>query len=144
MTTLIVSGHGHFATGLQSALEQIIGQYPKVAFFDFDDKQITPEQLRQNIEQYLNAEQESAVLFCCDILGGTPFRQCAMIAQQFEHAEVIVGTNLQMLIETIMAKDELEFADLVTQALASANQGITTLSAQQKTKRTARVEDDGI
>ncbi|MFZ7188166.1 PTS galactosamine/N-acetylgalactosamine transporter subunit IIA [Avibacterium avium] len=144
MTTLIVSGHGHFATGLQSALEQIIGQYPKVAFFDFDDKQITPEQLRQNIEQYLNAGQESAVLFCCDILGGTPFRQCAMIAQQFEHAEVIVGTNLQMLIETIMAKDELDFSALVTLALNSANQGITSLSAQQKISRQKQTEEDGI
>ncbi|MFZ7172046.1 PTS galactosamine/N-acetylgalactosamine transporter subunit IIA [Avibacterium volantium] len=144
MTTLIVSGHGHFATGLQSALEQIIGQYPKVAFFDFDDKQITPEQLRQNIEQYLNAEQESAVLFCCDILGGTPFRQCALIAQQFECAEVIVGTNLQMLIETIMAKDELDFSALVTLALNSANQGITSLSAQQKISRQKQTEEDGI
>ncbi|MFZ7130187.1 PTS galactosamine/N-acetylgalactosamine transporter subunit IIA [Avibacterium avium] len=144
MTTLIVSGHGNFATGLQSALEQIIGQYPKVAFFDFDDKQITPEQLRQNIEQYLNAEQESAVLFCCDILGGTPFRQCAMIAQQFERAEVIVGTNLQMLIEVIMAKDELDFSALVTLALNSANQGITSLSAQQKISRQKQTEEDGI
>ncbi|MFZ7198828.1 PTS galactosamine/N-acetylgalactosamine transporter subunit IIA [Avibacterium avium] len=144
MTTLIVSGHGHFATGLQSALEQIIGQYPKVAFFDFDDKQITPEQLRQNIEQYLNAEQESAVLFCCDILGGTPFRQCALIAQQFEYAEVIVGTNLQMLIEVIMAKDELDFSALVTLALNSANQGITSLSAQQKISRQKQTEEDGI
>ncbi|MCW9732593.1 hypothetical protein L5B97_03660 [Avibacterium sp. 20-15] len=144
MTILIVSGHGHFATGLQSALEQIIGQYPNVAFFDFDDKQITPEQLHQNIAQYLIAENASAVLFCCDILGGTPFRQCAMIAQQFERTEVIVGTNLQMLIETIMAKDELTFPELVAQALASANQGITTLSAQQKIKRTACVENEGI
>ncbi|MFU2077669.1 PTS galactosamine/N-acetylgalactosamine transporter subunit IIA [Avibacterium endocarditidis] len=144
MTTLIVSGHGHFATGLQSALEQIIGQYPKVAFFDFDDKKITPEQLRQNIVQYLNTEQESAVLFCCDILGGTPFRQCAMIAQQFERAEVIVGTNLQMLIEVIMAKDELDFSALVTLALNSANQGITSLSAQQKISRQKQTEEDGI
>lgn len=145
MISMIVLGHGHFASGIQYALQQIIGEQENTVFIDFPESK-SPAQLKQEILTALEQlNHQHGVLFCCDILGGSPFRTASLIAQQLPITEVITGTNLQMLIECAMEKDELTFSELVELAVSSARRGIVKLSDELAQSRPhSAVEDDGI
>lgn len=144
MNKIIVTGHGKFASGLKYAMEQIIGQQVHINFIDFNENK-SPEQLTREIKQYLPLQADkSAVLFLCDILGGTPFRICSLISNEYPEAEVITGTNLQMLIECAMECTELSFQEAVKFATESGKRGITTLSQQLNNSKNQSSNNDGI
>ncbi|MGV6987476.1 PTS galactosamine/N-acetylgalactosamine transporter subunit IIA [Testudinibacter sp. P80/BLE/0925] len=145
MISIIVLGHGRFATGIQYALNQIIGEQENLAFIDFPESK-SPAQLKDEILTALTQlEHQDGVLFCCDILGGSPFRTASLVAQQLPIQEVITGTNLQMLIECAMEKDELTFTELVELAVNSGKQGIVKLSEELTHSKTHTTqEEDGI
>ena len=59
MLGLLVTGHGHFATGLNSSLELIAGAQPNVALVDFEaDHSI--ETLKDNLAKALDLYTQSA------------------------------------------------------------------------------------
>ena len=43
-----------------------------------------------------------SILFLTDILGGSPFKNAAVIKSAMENCSVICGTNLAMLVECVM------------------------------------------
>ncbi|KGQ70928.1 hypothetical protein A1D23_00620 [Chelonobacter oris] len=144
MICIIVLGHGHFASGIQYAINQIIGEQENIAFIDFPESK-SPAQLKDEILTTLEqCEHRDGVLFCSDILGGSPFRTASLISQQLPISEVITGTNLQMLIECSMEKDGLTFAELVELAIHSGKQGILKLSDELLHHRNHTTQDNGI
>ena len=100
MLGLLVTGHGHFATGLNSSLELIAGAQPNVALVDFEaDHSI--ETLKENLTKALDSLKEyDGVLVLSDLPGGSPFKTAVEL--KFERPdqaiEVIAGTNLPLLI----------------------------------------------
>ena len=100
MLGLLVTGHGHFATGLNSSLELIAGAQPNVALVDFEaDHSI--EVLKDNLNKALDSLKEyDGVLVLSDLPGGSPFKTA--VECKFERPdqaiEVIAGTNLPLLI----------------------------------------------
>ena len=100
MLGLLVTGHGHFATGLNSSLELIAGAQPNVALVDFEaDHSI--ETLKDNLTKALDSLKEyDGVLVLSDLPGGSPFKTAVEL--KFERPdqaiEVISGTNLPLLI----------------------------------------------
>ena len=100
MLGLLVTGHGHFATGLNSSLELIAGAQPNVALVDFEaDHSI--EVLKDNLAKALDSLKEyDGVLVLSDLPGGSPFKTA--VECKFERPdqaiEVIAGTNLPLLI----------------------------------------------
>ena len=100
MLGLLVTGHGHFATGLNSSLELIAGAQPNVALVDFEaDHSI--EVLKDNLTKALDSLKEyDGVLVLSDLPGGSPFKTAVEL--KFERPdqaiEVIAGTNLPLLI----------------------------------------------
>ena len=66
MISMIVLGHGHFASGIQYALQQIIGEQENTIFIDFPESK-SPAQLKQEILTALEQlNHQHGVLFCCD------------------------------------------------------------------------------
>ena len=100
MLGLLVTGHGHFATGLNSSLELIAGAQPNVAFVDCEaDHSI--EILKDNLNKAFDSLKEyDGVLVLSDLPGGSPFKTA--VECKFERPdqaiEVIAGTNLPLLI----------------------------------------------
>ena len=100
MLGLLVTGHGHFATGLNSSLELIAGAQANVALVDFEaDHSI--EVLKDNLNKAFDALKEyDGVLVLSDLPGGSPFKTA--VECKFERPdqaiEVIAGTNLPLLI----------------------------------------------
>lgn len=145
MNNMIVLGHGQFALGLQYALRQIIGEQENMVFLNFPESKSPPELEQEILAAIKSFDCRDSVLFCCDILGGSPFRVASLVAKNLAKSEVITGTNLQMLIECCMEKDELEFDELVELAICSGKQGIVKLSEQLAYSKVDTVQqDDGI
>jgi len=108
---IIISGHGTYATALKNTIELVAGSNADMYFIDFlvTDTETT---LQAKIHTVLNKNMEKQVLFVCDILGGTPFKIAAEIANNNNNMEVVAGVNVSSIIEVMFQKDELSLSDL--------------------------------
>ncbi len=105
MTGIMVVGHGHFATGITSAAELIIGKqacYAAVDFPEGDTKTELEEHIRQGLKSLDDAEE---ILVLCDLLSGSPFNTVVMEAMKDKRLTVYYGVNLGMLVETLMNRE---------------------------------------
>lgn len=141
MIGFLLTGHGEFAPGLASALELVAGKQEafKVVPFDVEKAAEYPELLNTEIEQL--REQTDAVLVFVDLLGGTPFNQAMINTQSINDVNVVTGTNLPMLIETLFTRnsDASATLDSLTEcAIAAGQNGVVT----RKLGAAASDEDD--
>ncbi|MGN0308903.1 MAG: PTS fructose transporter subunit IIA [Lachnospiraceae bacterium] len=101
MVGIIVTGHGHFASGLGSSLKLITGITENVVLVDFEADHST-EILTDNINKAMDELKGcDGILVLSDLAGGSPFK-CAVeckFARLEQKIEVIAGTNLPMLVE---------------------------------------------
>ena len=144
MLGVILTGHGRFASGLYQAACQIVGEQPQFAAVDFPDgasSDTLEKELRMAIEA---CDRGDGVVFMTDILGGSPFRYSSLLSMEIPNIEVITGTNMQMLIEMLMERDDLSPAEFREMGLSSGIRGITSLWHESQKKRATEVEDDGI
>lgn len=65
------------------------------------------------------------MLVFTDLLGGTPFNQSMMIAQDVDNVEVLTGTNLPMVIELLFLRGNATLAELGEQAVTVGQTGVT-------------------
>ena len=119
MLGIILCGHGGFATGMEKAMKQILGEQTQFIAIDF------PETLT-------------------DLLGGTPFRVASTLAIQKPGSEVITGTNLQLVLEMVMEREGLCSEAFRVQALECGHRGLTSLSDELGRCRTEKPVEEGI
>lgn len=104
MVGLVITGHGHFATGLGSSLKLITGNTENIEYVDFEADHST-DILTENLNKaFDNLKGCDGVLVLSDLAGGSPFK-CAVeckFARPDQAIEVIAGSNLPMLIEGSM------------------------------------------
>ena len=121
MLGLIVTGHGNFASGLQSSLRLIAGDKENMCFVDFEEKDSVEDltaKLSAAIDSLSNAD---GILFLCDLTGGSPFKTSVELSiKDDKPMEVIGGANLPMIIELSMAKDFIDSLETLT------NMGLST------------------
>ena len=108
MTTILVIGHGHFASGLVSALNLIVGKQEHVWSIDFDEESsilILQKQMKDLIERLKDSPK---ILIFTDLFGGTPFNLSLQMMLQDDRLELIHGGNLAVLIDlcTKLNKDQ--------------------------------------
>lgn len=145
MLSIIVTGHGGFASGLSLAITQIMGQQPQFVTIDFTDG-MSSEELEQLLELAVAQNpSDKGVVFLTDILGGSPFRQAALLSMQLPNSEVICGTNMQMLIALLLERENLTIAQCSDVLIDAGREGITSfaLQTQQNVSKDAG-DNDGI
>ena len=101
MVGILVTGHGHFATGLGSSLKLITGLTENIELVDFEEGH-SIEVLADNLNKALdNLKECDGVLVLSDLAGGSPFKTAVecKYARPDQAVEVIAGSNLPMLIE---------------------------------------------
>ena len=101
MVGIVVTGHGHFATGLGSSLKLITGLTENIELVDFEADHTT-EILADNLNKaFDNLKECDGVLVLSDLAGGSPFKTAVecKYARPDQAIEVIAGTNLPMLVE---------------------------------------------
>lgn len=126
MIGMIITGHGHFASGIRSSLEVIAGKKENVEFVDFDDD--STDSLAQKLNTAMDhLKHLDGILVLADLTGGSPFKvsvECGVKREQ--KVEVIGGINLPMVIELTMAREFIaDLNDLTTMGLNTGKDNIT-------------------
>ncbi|MDD7268107.1 MAG: PTS fructose transporter subunit IIA [Lachnospiraceae bacterium] len=144
MIGLIVTGHGHFATGLGSALELIAGVNEQVVTVDFEADH-TIETLTQNLNAAIDRLSGcDGVLVLSDLAGGSPFKtavECKFARPELK-MEVIAGTNLPLLIEGATMTEDFDCPKTMADELIGMTEEYIVLFELEVHEDA--VEDDGI
>ena len=107
MIGIILTGHGSFASGLNSALELIAGKQKEFEVVDFkreDSVAVLEANLSAALDRLRNCDE---IAFLTDLAGGSPFKNSATLSlsQKKGKSFVIAGTNLGMLLGISMSRD---------------------------------------
>lgn len=126
MTGVIVTGHGTFSEGLISAVDLLGGNQEYLKYVNFTADMST-EALREQLSHaVLEFTECKSILILCDLVGGSPFKEAAVLASEKSHIAVIGGANMPALIEAVFSRtvcaDERELAELCLKAAAQSVQ----------------------
>lgn len=107
MIGLIVTGHGHFASGLTEALNVIAGPAEHYAAVDFEVSD-SVETLSANLQKAMDDMSYcESIIVLSDLAGGSPFKTAVELGYT-RGVEVVAGTNLGMLVEINMVRQFME------------------------------------
>lgn len=125
MIGLIVTGHGHFATGLTSSLKLIAGEQQDYVAVDFDGE--GTEKITKDLQAALDTLKNcEGIIVFSDLLGGCPFKTAVTLSQGKDNVKVLAGTNLPMLCEISLARTMMNDLDtLVNTALSVGKDGVS-------------------
>lgn len=144
MISIIVIGHGHFASGIVSSLELIAGKQEGITAIDFT-AEMTAADVHERLSAVLQPKAQTLVL--CDSLGGTPFKLAATLMEELSEStlDVLSGLNLAMLIEAVFARQEqLGLEQIVAKLLTTAKEGISNWKSLSGEADEAELDEGGI
>ncbi|GAC1635395.1 MAG: PTS sugar transporter subunit IIA [Ktedonobacteraceae bacterium] len=128
MIGIVLVSHGPLAEGLKGAAEMIVG--PQERFLAIGMESAADlDRLREQIEvavAQVSAGDTSQVLVLVDLMGGSPANTSAYLATT--GTPVLCGTNLPMLLEVLMAREQTNIQELTAIALQSAKDGVVNLT----------------
>lgn len=118
MTGIIITGHGTFASGIESNVRLLAGEREEIKVVDFLAGDST-DKLEQELQAAL-AEVKALpqCLIFCDILSGSPFQKAVMLTHTEPGIRVLYGTNTAMVIELCM-RNMAGGADMAIDELAA-------------------------
>lgn len=122
MVHLIVVTHGDLGASLIRAVEMIAGKQEKVSACG-----LFPDQSRDDLKEELEhslADNEKSFLILIDMYGGSPSITATMLAKGKSNIEVISGVNLPMILEAVMARDNLNLDELAEHLVESTQRSI--------------------
>ncbi|WP_058271156.1 PTS sugar transporter subunit IIA domain-containing protein [Olsenella massiliensis] len=104
MVGFVVTGHGSVSLGMLNALEIIAGPQDDVVAVPFHEKDAADfgGHLHEQIARM--AAKTGHVVIFCDLVGGSPFNQAMLAAQDIDGVEVVAGMNLPMLLEATLER----------------------------------------
>ena len=144
MLGIILTGHGGFASGMEKAMKQILGEQTQFIAIDFPETSTTAL-LTSQLEHAVNTlDSEDDLVFLTDLLGGTPFRVASTLAMQKPGRAVITGTNLQLLLEMVLEREGLSSEAFRLQALECGHRGLTSLVDELGRCREEAPAEEGI
>jgi len=108
---LIITGHGQYATGLKSSLDLLHGANEDLLFIDFP-AEMSDSGLKLEMAETIQAFKDDEFLFVCDLLGGTPYKNAALLANDHDRIEVVAGCNIGAILEAVFQKEALPLTDL--------------------------------
>ncbi|MCG7780442.1 PTS galactosamine/N-acetylgalactosamine transporter subunit IIA [Lelliottia amnigena] len=144
MLGIILCGHGGFASGLEKAMKQILGEQAQFIAIDFPETSTTALLTSQLEQAISDLDSQEEIVFLTDLLGGTPFRVASTMALKKTGWEVIAGTNMQLLLEMVMERDGLSSEAFRLQALECGHRGLTSLVDELGRCREEKPVEEGI
>lgn len=125
MVDIVITGHGRFASGIQSAVELLGGPNENLYYADFLESD-TESDLMKKLEKIVERGRQSEILFFCDLIGGTPYKVSAQLSYFNEHYEVVAGCNIGSLLEVLFIKDR-KSAKQLAQEIVSTSKKVTAM-----------------
>ena len=143
MIGLIITGHGTFASGMRSAAELIAGPQERLEAVDFTSLAGTDELERDLAGAFGRLDGCDGVLVLCDLVGGSPFKTAVLLSQGRDDVRVVAGTNLGALVDSLLARDGMEVAELAEHAVSQVKAG-AVLFTQVDANADLPADGDGI
>lgn len=112
MVKLIITGHGRFSDGMLDGINFIMGIQKDIIKVEFNN--IDLEIYSDKIEDIIKSSKEGTLIFT-DIIGGTPFRISTILGMKYDNVYVVTGTNISMIIESIIKREVMPLKELVEQ-----------------------------
>lgn len=145
MIGIIVTGHGHFANGLGSALQLIAGaqsNYKEITFEDGKTPEVLGEEIQAAITE-LNTDQ--GVLIFTDLKGGTPYKESVVSSMSNDNVYVFGGTNIAMLLEaSLMRLAEPEIAQFAKDLYETGLSQVDLFDPASLVREEVESDEDGI
>lgn len=128
MTGIVVTGHGHFPTGILSAVALVAGWPDHTVGIDFEEGQ-SPEDLKKSMEKSMESLEGDEILILTDLLGGTPFKMGAAIKAENpdRKIKVVAGVNMAALVEAVFSRSMYDLEELAAAIIRSGNAGLADL-----------------
>ncbi len=121
MIGVIVTGHGKFASGMESALKLLAGKPEKFTSVDFRQED-TIDDLEFRLRDAIRDMSEcTGILILADIYEGAPYRESIEMKEKMhdQQIEIVAGVNLGMLMQINLSRgyvsDVADLADLAVE-----------------------------
>ena len=115
MIKIFISSHGHFASGLKSSLEILMGPNDRVTVFD---AYVTQESVQEHLDAfYENVGPEDTVLLLSDLYGGS-VNSVMYTYLTKPNTKLVAGVNLALVLDLAVRENisDEELSDLVEQS----------------------------
>ena len=125
MVGIVITGHGHFPSGIISAVELVAGKPDQVVGVDFESGQSAAD-LKEAMEAAVESLEGDEILVLADLVGGTPFNTAAALKQEIsgKRIRLIAGTNMPMVVETVFSRMAAGLDDLAAMVTAAGISGV--------------------
>lgn len=129
MAKVIVAGHGGFGTAIKNCLGMLVGETEGMYYVDFNLND-NLDSLNQKLQDAIKRCREDEILFACDLTGGSPFKQCAMLCLEHPGYVTVAGLNVAAYSEMVYNL-ELSAQELADMATETAHATIARFPDQQ-------------
>ncbi|MCI9161809.1 MAG: PTS sugar transporter subunit IIA [Lachnospiraceae bacterium] len=102
MTGILLVSHGNYAQAMLDTSRMILGDQEKFLALGLTPSK-SPDMLREEICQAIQALSGDGLLIFTDIASGTPFNTVALLSREYSFRH-FTGINLPLLIETLIAR----------------------------------------
>ena len=142
MVAILITGHGHFPTGVLSAVNLVAGNPANVYAVDFVEG-MAAEELKEKMSAQISAIEANEILVLADLAGGTPFRTAVELKMVMtdKAIRVIAGTNMPMLMEAALSAEFMDLAELAADVTQTAHEGVVDWDAQDDDSEEPDFED---
>lgn len=124
MTTcrIVLASHGKLAAGMLNTVQMLLGQLDNITAYCLmpeEDVNAFAKKLEEEVKTY-GAEN---ILFMTELIHGSPFNSVVALTREYD-IHHISGTNLAMLMEVVLARNEdgITLDQLCERAIAVAPQ----------------------
>ena len=145
MAGVVVTGHGNFATGLESSLKLIYGASSHIKFVDFVEGESTDTLKAELNAAFDELKEDGSILVLSDLLGGSPFKMAveSKLERQDVKIEVAAGTSFALLLACATMIEMFDDArDLADAAIAEGKDAMTLFELETEVEETT--DEDGI
>lgn len=131
MVSILIVGHGNFATGALSATRLVAGAPENVYALDFSEG-MSPAELKEKMQALLADIGTQEILVMADLAGGTPFRTAVELKMALPEKQirVVAGANMPALMEAAFSSDSMNLAELTATVVQTGVEGLVDWDAQ--------------
>lgn len=155
MKQILIATHGKMASGIRYTAELIVGKMAEITTID---AYVTPEDnVEKKFEEYFEQHENDRIFVFTDLMGGSVNQKLLGYSQK-ENVTLITGTNLPVLMQVMMADDDVtedeiqEFIDDAREELQVVDLGggkkSTSEKAEEDTaqgiKNTAQISEGAV
>lgn len=137
---MVLIGHGHYASGVASAVAMLSGNEEAVSYVDFTSV-ISPDEFESRLRGIAECGEEAVII--CDLVGGTPYNRACVIAHENAQVKVVAGMNLAAILEAALRiEDGLKVSEVADLLCASVPGGVGFFEESARSSDMINEEED--